>query len=147
MNRRRLAFTSASRKSHGALAVEAVERHVARRALQRRARRIDRGHALRAAPARQRRDGEAAGVAKAVEHALQAQPRASSAEALAAVALVEVEAGLVAGRDVQRQPPVVLADRDSVAPSPRSQPVTGRPFELAAAGVRALVELGQGRSP
>ena len=101
-------------------------------ARQRRRRRVDAQHLLGAAG--QRGDREAAGVAVAVEHALQAEVAHGLGEAPAVVALVEVEAGLVAVRDVDRELPVVLADRH-----------LGRAVAAQPAGLRRPAPRGRAR--
>ena len=80
----------------GAAGVEAVQRERSRaRAASAARRAVDREHRARAA--RQRGEREAAGVAEAVEHVAAGGERADAA---AVVALVEIEAGLLAVRDV-----------------------------------------------
>ena len=59
--------------------------------------------------ARQRSNREAAGVAIAIEHALQLQATRVIGKLLATVALVQVKARLVALSHIERQLPIVLA--------------------------------------
>ncbi len=122
--------------------LEAVEDRMRTRSLQRRPRRIDGGH-LRGS-ARERRDGEAAGVAIAVEHLARAEPAHGLGKAVAAIALVEVEAGLVAFGDVQGEAPAMFADgqlRGAIA----AQPPRGglQALQLPHAGIGAFVEPGE----
>src|SRR6185503_20294031 len=92
----------------------------------------------------QRRHREAAGVAEAVEHTPEAPVPRQLGEAPAAVALIEVEAGLVAGGDVQRELPLVLADGELGGPAAAQPAGRGRQaLALAAARIGALVELRQ----
>ena len=96
--------------------------------------------------ARQRRHAEAAGIAEAVEHMLEAQALGVVGKTLAAVALVQVEAGLVALGDVERQAPLVFVDGEFKrwpfaiarhARGPASQPARGglQTFQRTHAGV------------
>jgi hypothetical protein len=97
-------------------------------ALERRAGRIDRHHLAILHPGRalagQRGHGKTPGVAIAIEHAAQAQALHAVGKALAAVALVQVEAGFVALGNVERQAPLVLVDlqlqRRRLAPGGRA---------------------------
>ena len=126
-------------------------------ALERRAGRIDRHHRAILHPGRalagQRGHGKTTGIAIAIEHAAQAQALHAVGKALAAVALVQVEARFVALGNVERQAPLVLVDlqlqRRRLAPGGRAaaQPAGAgvQPFELAHAGVRALVQQRQPR--
>ncbi len=94
--------------------------------------------------ARERGDAEAARVAVAVEDALEAEVPDRVGEELAVVALVEIEAGLVAGRDVEGERPVVLANGHARARRvvAAAQPARRRhePFALARRRVAALEE-------
>ena len=126
--------------------VEAVQRHVGIRLGQCRRRRIDAQHMRRAAV--QCGHAEAAGVAKAVQHALAAELPHRIGERPAVVALVEVEAGLVAVRHIDAEPPAVLVDRHLGRPGlgrRRPQPAgRGRQaFEAAHAGIAAFVQARQ----
>ena len=102
-------LTSASTNSPRAVAEAVARRRCALRLFERRRRRID-AHHLRSRR-RPSGDAEAAGVAVAVEHAPASELAHPLRRTAAVVALVEVEAGLVAGGHVERQRPVVLADR------------------------------------
>ena len=151
-NWRSEAFTSASRKvaRFGSNPLSATW---ARGALQGRAGGIDGGHVpIGHIAARMPASAatEAAGVAKAVEHTLEAQALGVVGKPLAAVALVQIKAGLVASA-MLRSAPLVLADRQfqrRPSPSPAA-PVEGRAasrwraqtFQRTHAGVRALVQL------
>src|SRR5206468_11338807 len=90
--------------------IEAVAGDVVRRARERRRRRIDRRHMRRTTG--KRGDAEAAGIAVAVEDALETKVANGVGEDLPVVALVEVEAGLVTTRDVEGEAPAVLVDLD-----------------------------------
>ena len=59
-------------------------------------------------PARQRRYGKAAGVAKTVEHPRELQALGIVGKLFAAVALIQIKPGFVAGGDVDAQLPTVL---------------------------------------
>ena len=115
-------------------------------ALERRRRRVDGGDVRGAA--RQRRDAEAPGVAVAVQYLREAEPAHRVGEVAAVVALVEVEAGLVAAGDVDDEAPVVLVDgrfrrrAGGVDGRAAAQPAAGRLEALALPrrGVAALVE-------
>jgi hypothetical protein len=97
-----------------------------------------------AAPTGQRSHREAAGVAITVEHALKAPMAGVRGKARPAVALVEVEAGLVASGDVQRQAPVVFADAQ-LGGAVAAQPAGGlrQALKRAHTGIRALVEAAE----
>ena len=144
-------MTSASRNV-ARRRVKAIERHIgAARSSAGAGGRSTSPSSTPGALAGQRRHGEAAGVAIAVEHLLRS-PQALHAvgKALAAVALVQVEAGLVALGDVQRQRQLVLVDLSSSgAPprprSPRSQPVRRQALPAGARWRRALVQARQTR--
>ena len=86
--------------------------------------------------ARESSHGKAAGVAKAIEHALKLQAPRVFSKLLAAVALVQIKTGLVAVRNVQRQLPVVFAQHQ-VGGTAAAQPASdfGQAFQAAAAGV------------
>src|SRR5207244_8255909 len=86
--------------------VHGVSGQVLARDLQRGSGALDRQDALRAAG--ERVDGEAAGVAEAVEHFASRRERA---HALAVLALVEEEAGLLALLDVHPEIQPVFDDR------------------------------------
>ena len=94
---------------------------------QRRRRRIDAGHLLRAAG--QRRQREAAGVAVAVEHLGAAEVAHRLRKVQPVVALVQVGAGLVALRHVHLQLPAMLADAPAACRRRRaaSRCAAGRP--------------------
>ena len=122
----------------GAAGVKTVQGDVGPGALNGRAGRVNRRDVLRAAG--QRRHRETAGVAVAVQHVLEFQPARVGGKLLAAVALVEVKAGLVAFGNVQAQLPVVLGDGDGgVARAGEPAGGFGQAFERAHAGVGALV--------
>ena len=95
--------------------IEAVQRHVRRRPRERRSGRIDADDVSCAAG--ERGDAEAAGVAIAVEDAREAEVANGLGEELAVVALVEIEAGLVAAW--RRRDRSASRARGSSAPSAR----------------------------
>src|SRR4030095_14770166 len=94
--------------------VEAVALEVAARRLHRRPGEVDRRDARRRAE--RRRDREAAGVGEDVQHAPSARERA---DPVAILALVEEEAGLLAGEHVDE---VVAGGVGDLLPSPRTPP-------------------------
>ena len=115
--------------------VKAVQAHMGLGALDGRPRRVNRGdlpappQAAAGTHARQRCDGKTTGVAIAVEHALETQAARVIGKFLAAVALVQVKTGFVTLRNVQRESPVVLLDRQFGAFRVRgatTQPASGR---------------------
>src|SRR5205814_5728594 len=94
-------------------------------------------HALRTAG--ERIDGEAAGIAEAVEHLA---PGGKRAHAVAVLALVEEEAGLLALRDVDAKVEPVFDDRAARGGAIAAHEARARfePFELAGLGIGALVD-------
>ena len=89
----------------------------------------------------ERGDAEAAGVAVAVEDALEGEMAHRLGEEPAVVALVEIEARLVPLRHVERESPVVLAQRRFGGAAAAHPPGRWRQaFELPHAGVAALVQ-------
>ena len=117
--------------------IEGVGRQVLARHLERRRRALDRDDARRAAG--ERVDGEAAGVAEAVEHFA---PCGERAHALAVFALVEKEAGLLALLDVDPEIQPVFDDRAARRGAVAAHEARARleAFELARLGIGALVD-------
>ena len=89
----------------------------------------------------QRRHRETTGVAVAVEHALKLPAPRMLGKLLAAVALVQVKAGLMAFGNVQAELPIMLADDDlgagAAAFGRAAEPACGfgQAFEAAHTGV------------
>src|SRR5207245_3038677 len=117
--------------------VHGVGGQVLARDLQRGSGALDREDALRAAG--ERVDGEAAGVAEAVEHFASRRERA---HALAVLALVEEETGLLALLDVHPEIQPVFDDRAARRGAVAAHEARARleALELARLGIGALVD-------
>src|SRR6202040_2609970 len=88
----------------------------------------------------QRGDGEAAGVAKTIQHVATGRQRAQTHSV---VALIEVEAGLLAVHDIDNEGQTVLDDVDSRRHRASYRALARRQtFEAAHVDVRAFVDRG-----
>src|SRR5207302_379884 len=97
---------------------------------------VDRQHRLCASG--QRGDGEAAGVAKTIQYVATGCQRAHT---LSVVALIEVEAGLLAMRDIDNEAETVLDDADLRRHRASHRPLARRQtFEGAYVDARAFVD-------
>src|SRR5262245_15972957 len=122
--------------------VQRIGRKVVARDLEGRRRALDGGDAPRAAG--ERRDREAAGIREAVEHLAAG---GELAHALAVLALIEEEAGLLPLLDVDAEIQAVFDDRAAggVTVAAREAHARGQGLELAHLGIRALEDrLGRG---